>query len=361
MQIAFRGWFNPIDTTGSSYGELMRRRGYHGRIYLTPGNLLREAPHVSKTPAWFAQRLHMAAARKLDRLNLSGDSKAVVTAMTIGDRRGITPDLREDYARSGAAHLLSVSGLHVGIVFMLINIVLYLLPSLRRGHLVKNAVCIAAIWLYSMAAGLSPPVVRSAIMFSFAQLALAASSRRSALNIILGSAVVMLAMNPNHAGDMSFLMSYTAVLSIAVFFGPIYRMVSTKYKLVNALTGVLVVGLVASIGNAPLVSYWFGNFSPIGILLNPLVILTGNLIVLIGVFWLLVPGGVLSGAFSFVLDLAARVQNAAVEWAGGQEWAIFTGNIPGWGVFLCYFLLILSAITTHYFHGETPNRLSLSK
>ena len=70
MQIAFRGWFNRIDTTGSSYGRLMARRGQHGRIYITEGNLLAVAPHVSRTPAYYASKLQGASLERLDRLKL---------------------------------------------------------------------------------------------------------------------------------------------------------------------------------------------------------------------------------------------------------------------------------------------------
>lgn len=343
MQIAFRGWVNPVDDAGSSYGRLMKRRGIHKRIYLTPGNMLRESPHTSKTPSFYASRLHMAASRKIGLLNLSQDAHAVVAAMTIGQKSGIEPGLRQKYNLSGGAHLLAVSGLHVGIVFLLINVLLYLLPSFRHGHIIKNIVAVAAIWLYGVTAGLAPSVVRAALMFSFAQLALASSSKRNALNIMLGSAFVMLAIDPNLGGDPSFLLSYTAVLSIMLFFNPVYRLVATRFKPVNALSSIVIVGLTATVGTAPLVSYWFGNFSLIGILVNPAVILTAHIIVLVSVLWLLIPGGALAGTFSFVLEHAAQTQNKLIEWSAAQKWAIFDGSIPFWGILLCY-LLMLSAI-----------------
>lgn len=336
LQIAFQGWLNPVDTTGNSYGNLMRLRGQHGRLFLTPGNLIRTAPHVSRTPVYYASLLQDGAVERLSRLRLSADEMGVTTAMTAGDRRGIARDLNDDYSSTGATHLLSVSGLHVGIVFMLVNILLYLLPAVRRGHVWKNAVAMAAIWLYAVISGLSPSVVRSALMFSFAQAALASGSSRNGLNIMLGSAVVMLALNPNYWGDPSFMLSYVAVLSIAAFYGPLFRLIRSRYKAVNALTSIMIVGLTASLGTAPLVAYWFGNIPVSGMLINPVVIFTAHIIVMFGVLWIIIPFGFLSPVFSWILGLAAGIQNSVVAWSASLPWASIPASPPLWAVVIIY-------------------------
>ncbi len=347
-QIAFRGWLNAIDTTGSSYGGLMRKRGLHRRLYLTPGNMLKETHYTSATPAYYASKLHSKAAARLDRLDLSDESRAVVSAMAIGDRRYVGNDLRQRYNKSGSAHVLAVSGLHVGIVFILINLLLCLIPSFRYGHIAKNCAAISGIWLYAVAAGLAPSVIRSAVMASFAQLALATSFQRSAMNIILGTAVVMLAINPNYLTDPGFLLSFSAVLSIILFHKHLFNPLRTRYKLVNAITGAIIAGFTATVGTAPLVSYWFGNSPAIGILTGPAIILTAYVIVLTGVLWIIAPLSIFQHPASAILDSAAHVQNRVVEWSSAQQWGIFEGYLSLTGVFLCYALLIISCIFTHH-------------
>lgn len=343
-QLVLTGWFNPVDTAGSSYGNLMRMRGIFGRIYLTPGNLLRQAPYTSRTPAYYASLLQEKAIAKLDRLELSDASAAVVTAMTAGDKRGVERELRGRYADTGAAHLLAVSGLHVGIVFILVNLLLYFLPVARRGHIIKNVLAIAAIWLYASMSGLSPSAVRAALMFSFAQAALATSSYRNALNIMLGSAVVMLAVNPNYAGDPSFLLSYSAVLAIFVFFSPLFRLCRTRFKAVNALISVMLIGFTATLGTAPLVSYWFGNFPIAGMVINPLVSITAHAIVMLGVLWVVMPFGIGQSVFSWALGAAAGAQNALVEWSAAQPWAFVHVHLPLWGVLTAYAIYAAIAV-----------------
>ena len=343
-QLAFRGWFHPIDTTGSGYGELMRRRGVFGRLFVTSENLLERAPHLSRTPVYYAARLQEAALSRLEELRLESDVQGVVTAMVAGDKSGIAREIREDYSVSGAAHLLAVSGLHVGIVFVLVNLLLYLLPALPRGHVLKNVAAIIAIWIYAMTAGLSPSVVRAALMFSCAQLALATTSYRNALNIMLGSAVVMLALNPNYAGDVSFQLSYVAVFSILLFFGPLYRLLKTRWKAVNVLLSVMIVGIVATAGTAPLVSYWFGTFSVAGVMINPAVIFTAHVIVMTGVLWLLMPLSCLQPIFAWVLSTTAGWQNDLVAWSASLGWASMEFRLPLWSVGLIYLIYAFLAV-----------------
>ena len=134
-----RGEVRPFRSGAESYRRLMRRRGFAGTLSVSGRTLLERLPgHTG--------RLHHRAAERLARLPLGGDAGAVVRAMAAGDRSGITPELRTAYSRSGLSHLLAVSGLHTGIVFVLINLLLWWLPLLRRGHLLRNLLAAAAVW-----------------------------------------------------------------------------------------------------------------------------------------------------------------------------------------------------------------------
>lgn len=338
-RLVFRAWVNPIDS--GSYGRLMALRGVFSRAYLVPGNLMRTMPVDLRTPVHLQQN----AIKKLERLNLKPSSQGVVEAMTVGYRGALGGNLRADYSATGAAHLLAVSGLHVGIVFVLVNLLLYLLPAFRRGGVWRNVLAVMVVWAYAVTTGLSPSVVRAALMFSFAQVALARGTHRDGFNIMLGSAVVMLALNPNYWGDMSFMLSYAAVLSIAAFFGPLYERLKTRWKAVNAFLGIMIVGVAASVGTAPLVAYWFGNVPLSGMLLNPVVILTAHVIVGFGVLWMVAPVGVLNPVFSWVLDGAASIQNSVVEWGAGRGWASFAvGDMSLWMVVMAYLVLAALAV-----------------
>lgn len=134
--------------------------------------------------------------------------------MTAGDRRSLSPALRAAYSRSGTSHLLAVSGLHVGIVFLLANLLLWWLPLFRHGHILRNIAVILLIWLYAATTGFPPSVVRAALMFSVLQFALASSSEYVGMNTLAGVAFVMLLFHPDYLFDISFQLSFIAVAGI---------------------------------------------------------------------------------------------------------------------------------------------------
>lgn len=329
------------------YRDLMTRRGYAGSAWVGAGNLLgRDTTPASGFGRW-AARLHAEAAARIGRLGLSPDAQAVCLAMAAGEKRALTHELRAAYARSGTSHLLAVSGLHVGIVFLVINVLFKWINLLPGGHRWRNGAVIALIWLYAAAAGFSPSVVRAALMFSALQFALAAGLDYLSVNILAGTAFVMLLADPGLLSDLSFQLSFTAVAAIIVWGVPLGRMLrSCRHRWLNPLTGLLVAGLTASAATAPLIAHTFGTVSLIGLLLNPAVILIAYGIVLTAVCWMALPVGPLSPVVGLMLETAAKAQNILVRWAaslstGAAEWHPARATL--WGIYLLFigFTLLL--------------------
>lgn len=268
---------------------------------------------------------------------------AVAAAMTTGDRSGITPEIRQAYSRTGASHLLAVSGLHVGIIFLIINILLYFLPLLPHGHIAKNIAAVVAIWGYAVLTGLSPSATRAAVMFSGAQVALAMSRTRNSINIMCGTAFLMLAIRPGLLFDISFQLSFIAVAAIIAWFRPLYALVESRFRLLNALWATLIVGLVASVATLPLVSHVFGIFSVVGIVLNPLVIGTAYLIIIFSVIWILAPVPMLEPVFRWLVGGPAWLQNSAIEAVSRIPGVAIEWQMPLWMVFAIYAAMIIFA------------------
>jgi competence protein ComEC len=220
-------------------------------------------------------------------------------------------------------------------------VLLYLLPLARRGHIAKNILAVVAIWFYAALTGLSPSATRAAFMFTGAQVALASSRTRSGTNIMCATAVVMLAVKPGLVFDISFQLSFVAVAGIMAWFPVLYRLVASRWRLLNALWGTLLVGAVASVATMPLVSYTFGVFSPVGIVLNPLVITTAYLTVGGSLLWIALPVGWLAGLFRWVVAGPAWLQNRVVELVAGVPGAAVEWTMPLWAVFAVYGAMII--------------------
>lgn len=265
-----RGKIYPFTARHGGYGRLMTRRGYVGTLYLNRSSLLlRDTLHRELSPKHLSLFLHERAVARLDRLALAPDEQALCNAMTAGDRRSLSPALRAAYSRSGTSHLLAVSGLHVGIVFLLANLLLWWLPLFRHGHILRNIAVILLIWLYAATTGFPPSVVRATLMFSVLQFALASSSEYVGMNTLAGVAFVMLLFHPDYLFDISFQLSFIAVAGIIAWGLPLCRLLRTRRKSIDMLTATLAIGFSASAATAPLISHTFGQISVVGLALNP--------------------------------------------------------------------------------------------
>ena len=321
----------PFRAEREQYATLMHHRGFIGAVSVGYSTLYEHTPTEDNT-------LHDWAVERLRGSMAEGDGRAVVLAMTTGERGEIGDNLRQNYSASGASHLLAVSGLHIGIAFILINLLLLPLILLPFGNLWRSVVAIALIWLYVWLCGMSPSAVRAAIMFSLLQISLSSLREYVSINILAGTAFVMLAVDSHILFDISFQLSFIAVAGIILWAMPMYRRCTTRFKVVNILLGILFVGIASTLATMPLVANSFGTLSLVGILINPVVILLANIVILAGILTLAFPfmGG--------VAEWAAEWQNSIVEWAASLPHGHFDVTIPEWVMWVIYTLYAVATI-----------------
>lgn len=322
------------------YASLMRHRGFSGRLFVGDRDLLLREP-LEET-VFGAGFIHRAAVRRLDRLRLSPDGRAVVQAMATGERRYLTPELRAGYVRSGTAHLLAVSGLHVGVVFLAVNALLWAVPFLRHGHRIRSLVAVPLVWLYAFATGCPPSVLRAALLFSALQFALASGERYVAVNLLFGVATVLLLLCPELLFDISFQLSFIAVAAILCWAVPLVRPI--RNGALRWLAGGLAAGLCAAVATFPLIALRFGTVSLVGVLVNPFVVLTAQAVVAGAIGWLCLP-------FEWVRPWAERwiegavwLQNGVVERIGGWEYAACDCSVSAAGAAGIYLFFVAVTI-----------------
>ena len=213
--------------------------------------------------------------RLLQRLSdggVEGDAYAVVAAMVLGDKSALTKDLRETYSVTGASHVLALSGLHLGIIYMLLS----LLVLGRRWRMFSQLFLIISIWGFVFLVGMSMSVVRAAIMISVYALLSLGHRERMSVNTLAFTAIVMLLVNPLSLYDMGFQLSFMAVLAIQLFCPILERIIplhiQMEHRWLKALWGLTSVSLAAQIGTAPLIAYYFGRFATYFLLSNFVVI-----------------------------------------------------------------------------------------
>lgn len=309
------------------YRRWMSVHGFVATTFLLPSSW--QSLPVSLDSLSRTDRLSLRAMRLRESLlsrihslrGMSAEERAVVAAMTLGDKSGLTGELKETYSVTGASHVLALSGLHLGIIYFILT----LLFSRRRVHAMGQAAVVVTIWGYVFMVGLPASAVRAATMFSLCSLVSMLNRDRMSLNTISFAAVVMLAANPLYLWDVGFQMSFMAVIGILVFYNPFYHCLSGRrvwgvrmFRMLWALTSVSV---AAQLGVAPLIAYYFGRFSCYFILTNIIAVpLTTLIIYFTFILFALTPLPVLQG-------WAGEVLLRLVSWLnGGLE---LVASLPG--------------------------------
>ena len=264
-------------------------------------------------------------AKLLDRLSESGvdgSVYAVVAAMTLGDKSQLTRELKDTYAVSGASHILALSGLHLGILYTLLSLLL----SRRRWQVLSQVVIIVCIWLFVFLVGMSASVVRSAVMFTVYALLSLGHRDKMSVNTLAFAAIVMLLLNPKSLFDAGFQMSFMAVLAILLFY-PLFESVWSQpflfdHRIFKWLWTMLAVSCAAQIGVAPLIAYYFGRFSNYFLLTNLVVVPAATLILYLSLLVLLIP------SLAYLLIYIVEALNHLLSWIATLPGASIEGLHP---------------------------------
>lgn len=290
----------PLRPRQSPYLSRLHRSGIRTFTSLSDRDIIsRHPPRLSP--------LRRTVLRHLQRLGIDGHAGSVGKALAAADRIGLPSDLTRAYAHSGMSHLLALSGLHIAMLFLMLNIATRWLALFRHGQLLRGAAAVGLMWLYVVAAGAPPSAVRAAVMCSLLQCSLLRSSSTDGLNTLAAAALVLLMWNPAAVNDLGFQLSFTAVAAIIVCHPslPVRR----RFTPLAAVGDMMAVGLTASLATAPLIAHTFGYLPLWGVLLNPLVIpLTAVVLAAVGV-WFLLPFPPLAALLRGVADHAAAQLN----------------------------------------------------
>ena len=208
------------------------------------------------------------------------DSYAIIAAMTLGDKSALTPVIRETFNITGAGHVLAISGLHLGILYMMVSL---LVRGLRL-RMVTQIITILLIWAFAFLVGMSPSVVRSATMLTVYGLLSLGYRQKMSINVLAFTAIVLLIIHPQSLFDIGFQMSFLAVLAILLFFPLLNSVFSERWlmehRVLRWLWGMTALSLSAQIGVAPLIAFYFHRFSTYFLLSNFIVIPCAYLILI---------------------------------------------------------------------------------
>lgn len=211
---------------------------------------------------------------------LSGPEYSVITALLLGNDETMDSDLKAGYAAAGVSHILCVSGMHVGIIFMILNFLLKPLDYFRRLRYLKSVLLICAVWFYAALTGLGPSVQRSATMFTFVAVGGMLRRNVNVFHSLFASMFVLLIVNPLLIFEIGFEMSYLAVFGIVVFQPRLVALFSPKLRIGRYFWELICVSVAAQLATFPLSVYYFSQF-PNYFLLSNLSVMSLSFVVII--------------------------------------------------------------------------------
>lgn len=329
--LRFRGRLYATSDTVAYDRYMLRTRSLVGRCFAYRVTLLERDPTWQTRIELFRRELGERLRR--GSTDSTGSTTALLQALTLGQTSGLDPDLRTRYARTGLAHLLAVSGLHVGIIFVLLNLLFGWIRLFRNGCVLSGALVIAALCGYALLTGLSPSVVRAVVMFSLLQIGLMLSRSTNSLNTLCAAALLLLLWNPYLLYHIGFQLSFAATASIITLYPPLARRWMPRRLIPRWLWSLTLVSLTAQLGVFPLILYHFGQIQPGGLLLNPVVWFTVPTLIVGSVVYLASGWSWLAAAIHAV----AGWQNRLVERCASAPWIAWDGiEISVWSCIALY-------------------------
>lgn len=287
---------------------------YHQQFIL-PNQVKWIASAERKGFIYYSHRAREWASQKLKQYVSGEQEQAIASALVLGVTEGIDTDLINAYSASGALHVLSVSGLHVGIIYV---IILFLMKPLQRYSWSRWAVALISLiclWSFAFVTGLSPSVLRAVVMFSFVAVARPFGKRTNIYNTLAASAFVLLLYNPYLIMSVGFQLSYLAVLGIVYLQRPIYNLWEIENRVGDWVWQITCVSIAAQIATFSLGLLYFHQFPVYFLVSNLFVIPLSTGVLVVGIFLL---------AISFISPLAILIGKLLTWLICFLNWTVFT-------------------------------------
>ena len=336
-EIIFKSFISELQNPGNpaefDYKSYLLGKGITGQCYIEIEKYELTANNTGNKIIAFALRTRQLLSQIYRKHGIEGEELAVLSALTLGDKSELDFDTKEAYVKAGAMHILAVSGLHVGIIFVIINYLLSFLKKIKIGkyeigNTLKAFTVILLLWFFALLTGFSPSVQRAAVMFTFIAIGNALNRRINIYNSLAASAFILLVYNPLLIKSVGFQLSYIAVISIVYIQPRLEKLITFKYNILHKIWVLTTVSIAAQIGTGPVSFMYFHIFPNWFALSNLIVIPLASIIVYnAGLLLAVSPIPYFSDVVAFFLKYSVKMLNGSVNFIEDLP-ASATENIP---------------------------------
>lgn len=294
---------NPFEFDYKTY---QARKNIFTHQFLREGDFVKAGEVTDWTIFKFANSLNVYTHTVFKEILDTPKQMGVAEAMIGGMKAELDFETKQWYSATGAIHVLAVSGMHVVILFLVLNTLFGLFLDKKKPLFL--VVILISLWSYAIFTGLSPSVCRSTLMFSMIQFGTYFRRDDNPVNTLILSAILLLIIVPTWLYDVGFQLSYLAVLGIMVIYPSLRRLFNIKWKPIRWIWEISAVSIAAQIFTLPLTLYYFHQFPNYFLLANPVVSLVSSFMLPIGLLVLFVAkvpilGSFLGLIFKWLIDI----------------------------------------------------------
>jgi len=330
----------PLNPHQFDFKDYMYKKQVYHQVFLNANNSLKLKN--KKTIYGIASVIRNRINNTLVEYSVSKENLSVINALLLGQRQDISKETYKSFTKSGAIHILAISGLHIGLLMLLLGLFFKPVSYFKVGEKLIPVLIIIVLWGYAFITGMSASVMRAVTMFSLVTIAMYSNRGTNTYNTLVISAFLLLLFNPFYIFDIGFQLSYAAVFAI-VWIKPLFDKIWVpKYYIPRKLWDVFAVTLAAQFGILPLSLFYFHQFPGLFFISN---------IVIIPLLGILLAVGILTLVFAYfgwipnllfeTFDWCISSLVSFVQFISAREDFIFT-KIPfnSLNLMSCYVLII---------------------
>ena len=311
-------------SAGFDYNGWLHTQGISYSLGTPTGAATKLTPNQNWEYRAWAAGIRQCVVERFRLAGLKGNELGLVAALSVGDRKLLSPEIRQTFSKIGIAHVLALSGLHVGFVYgELLLLCRFISGNTLLRRLFRYGLPLLGVVFFALVAGGAPSLVRAVVMLFFFSLSYILPGRRASFSALAGAALCLLLYDPRALFSIGFQFSFAAVAGILLFASPLMGLVRTHHKILHYCWGLACVSLAAQVGTLPLQLYYFGVLPTAGLVINLLVIPLTSVLVPAAVILAMLPGACLAAiALGIVVEWLAksidRISALAVQIPGSQ-------------------------------------------
>jgi competence protein ComEC len=326
------------------YNKYMQHLGVYYQMEGSKNEIL-DISKGSPTLKGLAEQFRNHLIYQLKETPIESNERSIIEALVLGQRRNIDPEIYKEYAAAGAIHILAVSGLHVGIIFLILSWLLKPISYFKFGNILKSILIVLLLWGFAFLAGLSPSVIRAVTMFSFFALATMTNRPSNSFNVLFLSFFFLLLFNPNWLFYVGFQLSYLAVFFIIWVQPKLSKMYRPRFKIDKLLWDIFTVTLAAQLGIAPLSIYYFHQFPGLFFISNLVILPFLTLLLGYGILVVLLAGiHLLPDFIALGYNYLIKFLNHFIHWIAEKEAFLFRDISISFLQLIGFYLLFISLV-----------------